>query len=97
MLQRVFEKKFVVEETISCERCGEEFTQDVIWSRDFRIRARNTRLSEESFFKLCPAHKFEYYGDDIVLAFTRRIATDRDVEKMGIPLDVIWDYLKFVR
>jgi len=97
MLQRTFKKKSNFEETVLCEKCGEEFTQDIIWSRDFRIRAGKTRLSEESFFRMCPAHKCEYYCDDIVAGLTKRVVTDRDVEKMEIPLEVIWDYLKLMR
>ncbi len=93
----VYEKKFRITETVSCTVCGRRFVQDVIWNRDFRIRARKTRLAGEEFSRMCPEHRFQYYAAEIASAYTRGIIRDRDVEKMGIGLERLWEFIRRLR
>lgn len=93
----VYEKKFEVIEKLRCSLCGRSFEQDVIWNRDFRIRAKKTALASDEFSRLCPEHRFELYAGEIAHAYTRRIIQDRDVEKMGLSLKKLWDFIRQVR
>ncbi|NOZ59026.1 MAG: hypothetical protein GXO66_05565 [Euryarchaeota archaeon] len=93
----VYEKKLRITEELRCTLCGRRFVQDVLWNRDFRIRARRTRLAEEEFSRLCPEHRFELYAGEIASAYTRGIIFDRDIEKMGVGLERLWSYLKLRR
>ena len=93
----VYEKKFRVTEELSCSVCGRRFVQDVLWNRDFRIRARKTRLADEEFSGLCPEHRFQLYAGEIARAYTRGIIYDRDVEKMGVGLERLWDFIRRAR
>ncbi len=96
-LAMVYERKFEVTEEIRCVHCGRKFTQDVIWNRDFRIRARKTPLASEEFSQLCPEHRFKFYAGEIAYAYTRGIIYDRDVEKMGVGLEKLWDFIRRTR
>jgi hypothetical protein len=83
------EEKLEVIETLHCPECGKEFSYNVFWNRDYRIRMKRFRIehspiNSDHFHSLCPEHKLKYFKKELVYYWMKGIIRDWDLKGMGI-------------